>query len=83
MAYDPNNLSAGVYMNGFTLWHYRTKDSIDTVTEDGYFDDAAPMFKNGDFLIVNGKRKKRNQELPDNATMFIEVDGGNVFVELD
>jgi hypothetical protein len=26
MAYDPTNLSALSYANGFTLWHYKTTD---------------------------------------------------------
>lgn len=53
MAYDPNNLSALAYANGFTLWHYRTSDlavSVDTV---GYFNDAAAMLRAGDFIVAN------------------------------
>jgi len=43
MAYDPNNLSALTYANGFTLWHYKTPDSTTTVDTSGYFNEAAGM----------------------------------------
>lgn len=53
MAYDPNNLSALSYANRFTLWHYKTPDAWAEVLSDGYFRDAAPMFRVGDVMHVN------------------------------
>lgn len=53
MAYDPNNLSALTYANGFTLWHYKTVDLAADVDTTGYFDEAAPMLRVGDFVLAN------------------------------
>lgn len=53
MAYDPNNLSALAYANGFTLWHYRTADIAGDVDTSGYFNAAANMLRVGDFIIAN------------------------------
>jgi outer membrane protein assembly factor BamB len=53
MAYDPNNLSALTYANGFTLWHYKTPDAADAVDTTGYFNDAAGMLRVGDFVFAN------------------------------
>ena len=53
MAYDSNNLSALTYANGFTLWHYKTPDVATDVDTTGYFDEAAPMLRIGDFIMAN------------------------------
>jgi outer membrane protein assembly factor BamB len=53
MAYDPNNLSALTYANGFTLWHYRTPDVALDVDSEGYFNPAAGMLRVGDFIFAN------------------------------
>jgi len=53
MAYDPNNLSALSYANGFTFWHYKTDDDGSDVAAVGYFKDAAAMLRRGDFICVN------------------------------
>ena len=55
MAYDPTQLSALSYANGFTLWHYRTDDQWDKVIDPGYFNSAASMLRAGDMIIVNCK----------------------------
>jgi len=53
MAYDPNNLSALTYANGFTLWHYKTPDVAADVDDEGYFNPAAGMLRVGDFIFAN------------------------------
>ncbi|MCB1835045.1 MAG: hypothetical protein KDH19_16660 [Geminicoccaceae bacterium] len=53
MTCDPRDLSALSYANGFTLWHYRTGDSVSLVDDAGYFDSAARMLRVGDFIFVN------------------------------
>jgi len=53
MAYDPNNLSALAYANGFTLWHYKTADLPTEVDDAGYFNSAANMLRVGDFIFAN------------------------------
>ena len=53
MAYDPNNLSALTYANGFTLWHYKTADGAVDVDTAGYFNPAAGMLRVGDFIFAN------------------------------
>ncbi len=53
MAYDPKNLSALGYANGFTLWHYRTADLAAEVDNAGYFNPASRMVRVGDFILLN------------------------------
>jgi len=53
MAISFRNLSVLNYANGFTLWHYRTRDSLCEVTSKGYFKDASDMLKDGDFILVS------------------------------
>lgn len=53
MAYQPENLSALSYANGFTLWHYRTPDLAAEVDNAGYFNPASRMVRIGDFILLN------------------------------
>jgi hypothetical protein len=53
MAYNPDNLSALVYANGFTLWHYKTTDLAATIDTTGYFNAAPRMLRAGDRIFVN------------------------------
>jgi hypothetical protein len=53
MAYNPKNLSALAYANGFTLWHYKTPDLAADVDSAGYFNGAASMLRAGDFVFAN------------------------------
>lgn len=53
MAYDPKNLSAISYANGFTLWHYRSEDLASEIDDQGYFNPASRMLRAGDFIFVN------------------------------
>ena len=53
MAYDPSDLSALTYANGFTLWHYKTADAAEDVDSEGYFNPAAGMLRVGDFIFAN------------------------------
>ena len=53
MAYQPKNLSVLAYANGFTLWHYTTPDTANTVDTAGYFNSAADMIRVGDIVLAN------------------------------
>ena len=67
MAYESKSLSVLAYSNGFTLWHYRTKDELPELTRwprynvetnpvewiPGYFVAAADMLRAGDLIICN------------------------------
>ncbi|NKD55198.1 MULTISPECIES: hypothetical protein [unclassified Haematospirillum] len=50
MAFERCNLSVLSYANGFTQWHYRTKD---TTLATGYFNSVADMLRKGDLMVVN------------------------------
>ena len=53
MAYVAKNLSVLAYANGFTLWHYTTSDTANTVDTAGYFNSAADMIRVGDIVLAN------------------------------
>jgi len=53
MAFDPYNLSALAYANGFTLWHYRTADPLGDLNQPGYFDGSSNMLRAGDMIFAN------------------------------
>lgn len=52
MAFQNKNLSIVTYANRFTLWHYKTEDSPNTVLAKGYFNGAAYMLENGDAMGI-------------------------------
>jgi hypothetical protein len=61
MAFDPRELSVLAYANGFTLWHYRTRDGRADLTQGdrpaqpdgGYFAAANELLRRGDQIVVN------------------------------
>ena len=53
MAMDSKNLSVLAYSNGFTLWHYKTADTKETVVGANYFDKVANIFNVGDLIIAS------------------------------
>ncbi|MCB1884821.1 MAG: hypothetical protein KDG89_12635 [Geminicoccaceae bacterium] len=53
MAYNSAALAAIAYADGFTLWHYRTEDLVAEVDNAGYFNEAATMLRQGDFVLLN------------------------------
>jgi hypothetical protein len=53
MAFELKNLSVLAYANGFTLWHYTTPDAAAAVDDDGYFDAAGDMLRQGDMILAN------------------------------
>jgi hypothetical protein len=64
MAYLTRNLSILAYANGFTLWHYRTRETLATVLSADYFAAGYEMFRHGDFVLVNAEDQ--------GATLMIE-----------
>ncbi len=50
MAFESKDLSVLAYANGFTLWHYTTRDGD---VGAGYFDEAADMLRPGDVIVAN------------------------------
>lgn len=54
MAFKNRNMSVIAYINGFTLWHYKTMDSIKLLDEDiHYFAPISTLMKTGDIIIIN------------------------------
>ena len=83
MAYDPHQLSAMSYANGFTIWHYRTEDSWrDIIDEEwegrthNYFAEAAAMFRPGDLVHVNSQAEWG----PENFSVWVQSNRGGVVV---
>ena len=53
MSFQSKNFSVLAYSNGFTLWHYTTKDNNKDVFTNGYFNDGADMLRTGDMIMMN------------------------------
>jgi hypothetical protein len=53
MAYNSANLSVLAYSNGFTLWHYTTRDTAANLEAAGYFNKAADLLRVGDVIMAN------------------------------
>ena len=64
MSFIARDLSVLAYANGFTLWHYRTRDSLADLLEsrdgrplagndNGYFSPAHELLRPGDQITVN------------------------------
>lgn len=53
MSFSASNLSVLAYANNFTLWHYTTVDTAETIEGSGYFDNAVDMLRVNDLMIVN------------------------------
>ena len=53
MAFMNRNLSVLAYANGFTLWHYKTNDTIAEVEDLSYFTGARTLMNAGDIIIIN------------------------------
>ena len=47
------NLSVLAYANGFTLWHYKAGDNLDSVLDYGFFDGVVDMLAIGDMIMVS------------------------------
>jgi hypothetical protein len=78
MAYDPNNLSALAYANGFTLWHYKTADAAVIVDTTGYFNNATEMLRVGDFIMANTGGTTQNGILIVTTNNGTNVDTANL-----
>lgn len=73
MAYDPNNLSAMAYANGYTQWHYKTSDPLPVVRRIGYFDNAAALLRVDDMIVINTSRSLGYRS---NAVAFVDNNDG-------
>lgn len=52
MSFESKNLSVLAYSNGFTLWHYGSEDTLEEITQSGYFNEASDMLRKGDMLTI-------------------------------
>ena len=59
MAFAIRDLSVLAYANGFTLWHYKTRDALASTVAPGYFDQAADMLASGDIMMLSGAETAR------------------------
>lgn len=56
MAFQNKNLSVVAYANGFTLWQYKTEDTIQELLS-GYFTTVADLMAVGDIIIINARNE--------------------------
>lgn len=54
MSFKNNNLSVVAYANGFTLWHYKTKeDDLKTIKNNYFPQEITNLMACGDIMIIN------------------------------
>ncbi len=53
MAFIAQNMSALAYANGFTLWTYKSTDTMNAIAAAGYLNPAASMVSAGDLVMLN------------------------------
>ena len=54
MAFAIRNLSVLAYANGFTHWHYKSKDTLEEIKAPNYMADAGDILTKNDILFVTG-----------------------------
>lgn len=52
MAFKNQDLSVIAYANGFTLWSYKTNDTITTTKTAGYFNEISSFAREGDMILT-------------------------------
>lgn len=52
MAFQNRNFSVIAYCNGFTYWHYSTKETGEEVLVDTYFQPVHTLMNKGDVIII-------------------------------
>lgn len=52
MAFKNQDLSVIAYANGFTLWSYKTSDTITATKTAGYFSQIASFAREGDMILT-------------------------------
>ena len=52
MAFQNKNLSVIAYANGFTMFHYVTKDTLEDLMN-GYFNSVWSIMNKNDMLVIN------------------------------
>ncbi len=52
MAFIAQNMSALAYANGFTLWAYKSTDTLAAIGAAGYMNAAANMVAAGDMVML-------------------------------
>lgn len=55
MGFEARNISVLAYANNFTMWHYKTEDTLEDVKRVGYFNNASSMLRRNDLIILNTK----------------------------
>lgn len=69
MAFKNRDFSVIAYANGFTLWHYLSKDDLlkDIVDNEKYFFVVRMLMNTGDIIMINAKDST--------GIRYIELDG--------
>lgn len=52
MAFKNQDLSVIAYANGFTLWSYKTTDTMTATKTAGYFDQITSFAREGDMILT-------------------------------
>lgn len=76
MAFKSIDFNVIAYANGFTLWHYSSKeDSLETIEQDNYFQQVKMIANTGDIIIItsNGNTKIRQLKLTENKISVVAL----------
>ena len=74
MAFKNLNLSVIAYADGFTMWHYSTKDSVkDIVKDTSYFKNIWTLCASGDIVYITSKGKTSTYQISKVSKDFVKL----------
>ena len=76
MAFKNKDFSVIAYANGFTMWHYTTRDTMAEICHAGYFQPVSTLINVGDIMIINsgdGKTGLRKVVVGDDKKWRLEA----------
>lgn len=78
MSYNPHRFNIMSYADGFTLWKYSTPDTLKTIKEDRYFNDAKQYVHLGDMILITANTE---EEIQSTILVISKITNDAVFVQ--
>jgi hypothetical protein len=74
MAFQQKNLTVIGYANGWTLWHYKTPDSIEEIEKDAsYFGNLWALAGMGDVMYITSQGRTYTRQIIEIKQDFVKI----------